>query len=64
MKIKFSKICFVCLLSLVFGLLSFSGCVRVTGGAGYTKVQGDDVVTKSTGFDVDSSRLIDQRGVS
>lgn len=55
---------FMSLLSLVFCLLSLSGCIRLTGSAGYTKVKDDEVVTKSTGFDLDSSRLVDQRGVS
>jgi len=53
-----------CLLSLVFGLLSLSGCIRVAGNAGYTKIQDDEMVTKATGFDLDSSRLIDNRGIS
>ncbi len=64
MKNFFSKIRFICLLSLVLGLFSFYGCVRVSGSAGYSKIQDDEVVSKSTGFDLDSSRLIDNRGVS
>lgn len=64
MKIEFFRIRFICLLSLVFSLLSFSGCIRVAGNAGYSKIQDDEMVTKSTGFDLDSSRLIDNRGVS
>ena len=64
MKIKLSQIRFICLLSLVFGLLSFSGCIRVSGNAGYSKIQDDEIVTKSTGFDLDSSRLVDNRGIS
>ncbi|HRK61751.1 MAG TPA: hypothetical protein PLY88_04285 [Candidatus Omnitrophota bacterium] len=64
MKIKLSQIRFICLLYLVVGLLSFSGCIRVTGNAGYSKIQDDEIVTKSTGFDLDSSRLVDNRGIS
>lgn len=45
-------------------LLFLSGCIRLTGSAGYTKVKDDEYVTKSTGFDLDSSKLVDQRGVS
>lgn len=54
----------VCLLSIVYGLWSLTGCIRVSGNAGYSKIQDDEMVTKSTGFDLDSSRLIDNRGVS
>jgi len=54
----------VCLLSIVYGLWFFTGCLRVSGNAGYSEIQGDEMVTKSTGFDLDSSRLIDNRGVS
>ncbi len=52
------------LFTLYAVLLILSGCIRLTGSAGYTKVKDDEVVTKSTGFDLDSSRLVDQRGVS
>jgi len=40
------------------------GCVRLTGNAGYSKVKDNEAVTKSTGFDLDSSRLVDNRGIS
>ena len=45
-------------------LLFLSGCIRLSGSAGYTKIKEDEVVTKSTGFDLDSSRLVDNRGIS
>ncbi len=45
-------------------LLFLSGCLRVSGNAGYSKIQDDEIVTKSTGFDLDSSRMIDNRGIS
>ena len=61
---RLNSVYFMRLLSLVFCLLSLSGCIRLTGSAGYTKVKDDEVVTKTTGFDLDSSRLVDQRGVS
>lgn len=64
MAIKLALIRFVGLFSLVLSLLSFSGCLRVSGNAGYSKIQDDEIVTKSTGFDLDSSRLIDNRGIS
>jgi hypothetical protein len=64
MTIKLSLIRFIGLLSLVFSLLCFSGCLRVSGDAGYSKIQDDEIVTKSTGFDLDSSRMIDNRGIS
>lgn len=64
MKNNFLKFRLFCFLSLVVGLLSLCGCIRVSGGAGYSKIQDDEMVTKSTGFDLDSSRLIDNRGIS
>ncbi|HCM42911.1 MAG TPA: hypothetical protein DIS66_06350 [Candidatus Omnitrophica bacterium] len=45
-------------------VLLLCGCIRVTGNAGYSKIQDDEIVTKSTGFDLDSSRLVDNRGIS
>lgn len=50
------------LLAICFG--SLLGCLRLSGSAGYTKIKDDEAITKTTGFDLDSSRLIDQRGVS
>lgn len=44
--------------------LSLSGCIRISGNAGYQTIKDDEVVTKSTGFDVDSSRLVDNRGIN
>jgi hypothetical protein len=58
MKYIFSVARFFCLLSLVSCLLSFSGCIRVAGTAGYSHIKDDEVVTKSTGFDLDSARLV------
>ncbi len=49
--------------SLLFAM-SLYGCIRLSGTAGYTKIKDDEVVTKSTGFDVDSSQLVDRRGDS
>ncbi len=57
------NIYFISLLSLVFSLLFLSGCIHLSGSAGYTKVKDDEVVSKSTGFDLDSARLVDKRGV-
>ena len=57
--------CFLlCAIGYVLCAISLCGCIRLSGTAGYTKVKDDEVVTKSTGFDLDSSRLVDQRGVS
>lgn len=38
--------------------LYVTGCIRLSGAAGYTHIKDDKVITKSTGFDVDSARLI------
>ena len=43
---------------LVLSLLFLSGCIRLSGSAGYSHVKEDETVTKSTGFDLDSSRLV------
>ncbi len=65
MKTNLCGVRVLCLLSLVFCLLSFSGCVRLSGNAGYSKIQDDEVVTKSTGFDLDSAKLLpNNQGVS
>jgi|GEM_PF-2606534 len=51
-------------LSYLLLAISLAGCIRLSGTAGYSKIKNDEVVTKATGFDVDTARLIDQRGVS
>ncbi len=59
-----SSVRFLSLLTLAFCVLWFSGCVRVAGTAGYSKINNDEVTTKTTGFDVDTSRIVDNRGVA
>lgn len=55
----------LCLLSLVVSLLSLSGCIRLSGTAGYSKMKDDEIVSKSAGFDVDTARLVpNNAGVS
>lgn len=50
-------------LGVMLCALSLSGCIRLSGNAGYTKIKEDEVISKSTGFDLDSSRLVDNRGI-
>ena len=59
MRMNSVKILFV-----LFLVLSVFGCIRVAGNAGYQTIKDDEVVTKSTGFDLDSSRLVDNRGMN
>ena len=49
------------LLSVVYGLFSFTACVRVAGTAGYSHIKDNEVVTKSTGFNLNSARLVPKK---
>ena len=53
------------LFAISYLLLAFFmfGCIRVAGTAGYSHIQDDEVVTKSTGFDLDSARLVPKNAV-
>lgn len=49
------KINRIILFMLIGAVLSESGCIRLTGGAGYTKYQADkEPETKSVGFDTNN----------
>lgn len=52
---------FLCGISLV---LCMMGCIRLSGHAGYSHVQDDKMISKSTGFDLDSANLMPQKNVS